>query len=382
MEPVVVQWRSNLFDLTMSNRNEDKTEPIAVALSGGVDSATVAAMLVAEGRQVIGLTMRLYDASGTTASIGGRCCGPKDMEDARRVCQKLDIPFYVVDFAEEFRSHVMDYFSLAYLTGKTPNPCAKCNEHIKFTPLLQRARALGASTLATGHYARIDQVGDSYRLRRGLDASKDQSYFLFAMPRDELAAVVFPLGGLTKQEVRRKAGAFSLPVATKPESQEICFVPDGQYANFVEKDALRRRLKAPSPGAFVDLQGNEIGKHKGVHHYTVGQRRGLGNLRNDGQPGYVTRIDADTNQVVIGTRQQAARDRLEVEAVRWFGVAPGGTARLQVQIRHRSAAVAAEVVCKGAEATVIFLDGPMVAAAGQAAVFYSEDTVLGGGWIA
>src|SRR5690349_9688678 len=235
------------------------------------------------------MTLRLYDARGTTASVGGRCCGPRDMEDARRVASHLGIPFYVVDLAEEFERRVMDDFVDAYLDGRTPNPCARCNQHIKFTPLLRRARALGADVVATGHYARLD----GGRLRRAVDADKDQSYFLFAMPAHELDAVRFPLGGLTKEEVRARARAFDLPNADKPESQEICFVPDGDYAGFVERKALARR---PVPGPIVDESGAVLGTHQGTHRFTVGQRRGIGIASAD--PLYVTRIDPSRSAVV------------------------------------------------------------------------------------
>ncbi|MEM9493949.1 MAG: asparagine synthase-related protein, partial [Myxococcota bacterium] len=225
--------------------------PIVAALSGGVDSATAAAMLVAAGHRVVGMTMRLYNAQGTAASVGGRCCGPRDIEDARRVCQHLGIPFYVVDFEAEFQREVMDDFVDAYLQGETPNPCVKCNKHIKFTPLLRRARALGAEVVATGHYARIERGADGHRLLRGVDRRKDQSYFLFSMPRDELASVLFPLGGLDKDEVRERAQALGLPNADKAESQEICFVPDGDYAGFVAARALTRKLSVPGDGEIV-----------------------------------------------------------------------------------------------------------------------------------
>src|SRR5262245_39313013 len=207
---------------------------VVAALSGGVDSATAAALLVEQGHRVVGMTMRLYDARGTAASAGGRCCGPRDVEDARAVCQHLGIPFYVVDLSAEFSAAVVDDFVEAYLAGETPNPCVRCNQHIKFTPLLERARAIGADVLATGHYARIalDAAGRP-ALRRGKDAGKDQSYFLFSMPGAELGAVRFPLGDLDKDEVRARAAGYGLPNAGKAESQEICFVPDGDHAGFV-----------------------------------------------------------------------------------------------------------------------------------------------------
>ncbi|WP_428268289.1 tRNA 2-thiouridine(34) synthase MnmA [Haliangium sp.] len=359
------------------------TEPlIAVALSGGVDSATAAAMLVEQGRRVVGMTMRLYDAGGTSASLGGRCCGPRDIEDARRVCQHLGIPFYVVSFEAEFEAEVIDEFVDAYLAGETPNPCVKCNQHIKFTPLLQRARALGADVLATGHYARLEPGPDGApRLRRGRDAGKDQSYFLFSMPREELAAIRFPLGGLDKDEVRARAAEYGLPNARKAESQEICFVPDGDYAGFVEARALARKRQVPGPGEIVDEAGQVLGRHRGVHHYTVGQRRGLGNLGSPA-PVYVVDIDRGRNRLVVGPRMDATSGSLVVRDVRWLTPVPEGPVRAGVQVRHRARPVAAELLPLGDGTVEVRLDGaPIVAAPGQAAVFYDGDTVLGGGWI-
>lgn len=345
-----------------------------VALSGGVDSATAAAMLVDAGHRVIGVTMRLYDATGTTAAVG-RCCGPRDVEDARRVASHLGIPFYVVDYEREFERRVVDDFVGAYLAGETPNPCARCNEHIKFTPLLARARALGASALATGHYARIERDGDGrWRLRRGVDAGKDQSYFLFAMPQAELAAIRFPLGGLTKDEVRAAAERYGLPNARKPESQEICFVPDGDYAGFVERRAPQLR---PEPGAIVDEAGRELGSHDGVHRYTIGQRRGLGAI-GGGEPMYVVRLDPKRRLVVVGDKTAAARREVRVRDVRWFAPPP---ARALAQVRHRQTPLPAEVVADGDTAQLTLAE-PVVAAPGQAAVVYDGDTIVGGGWIA
>lgn len=358
-------------------------EPLIVAaLSGGVDSAMAAATLVEQGRRVVGMTMRLYDASGTSASAGGRCCGPRDIEDARRVCQHLGIPFYVVSFEDAFQRHVVDDFVDAYLAGETPNPCVRCNQHIKFTPLLRRARALGAELLATGHYARLAPAPDGrVRLLRGRDPSKDQSYFLFSMPPEELAAIRFPLGGLTKDEVRDRARACGLPNADKADSQEICFVPDGDYAGFVEARALTRKLPVPGPGDIVDEQGQVLGRHQGVHRYTVGQRRGLGNLRVK-EPTYVVRVDRERDRLVVGPRPSAAARSLDVRDVRWLVAPPAEVVRAAVQVRHRARPVPAEITPRGASALVRFLDQDVVAAPGQAAVFYDGDTVLGGGWIA
>lgn len=356
------------------------------ALSGGVDSATAAALLVEQGHRVVGMTMRLFDASGTSASAGGRCCGPRDIEDARRVCQHLGIPFYVVSFEDAFQRHVVDDFVDAYLAGETPNPCVRCNQHIKFTPLLRRARALGAELLATGHYARLAPGPDGrVRLLRGRDPAKDQSYFLFSMPPEELEAIRFPLGELTKDEVRARARGHGLPNADKADSQEICFVPDGDYAGFVEARALTRELAVPGPGDIVDEQGQVIGRHQGVHRYTVGQRRGLGNLpagRGAREPTYVVRIDRDHDRLVVGPRPSAAARTLDVRDVRWLVAPPREPVRAAVQVRHRARPVPAEIHASGARARVRFLDQDVIAAPGQGAVFYDGDVVLGGGWIA
>jgi len=358
-------------------------QTVVVALSGGVDSAATAALLIEQGYRVIGITMRLYNAKGTTASIGGRCCGPRDMEDARRICEHLDIPFYVVDFGEDFSRTVVDDFVDSYLEGDTPNPCIKCNQYIKFTPLLKRARALGADIVATGHYARIDEVSPGqFRLRRGVDANKDQSYFLFSMPDEHLASVWFPLGGMSKSEVRQLAAAANLPNAKKPESQEICFVPDGDYAGFVERRANKLGLAQPPAGDIVDTSGNVVGKHRGIHHYTVGQRKGLGDVGSiAGAPVYVSRVDGKKNLVVVGAKADAARTTVTVRDLRWLSPEPK-TVEALVQIRHRAAPHPARVSVDGGVARVEFLGGPVVVSPGQAAVFYDDDTVLGGGWVA
>lgn len=353
--------------------------PIVAALSGGVDSATAAAMLVEAGHRVVGITMRLWDARGTQAALG-RCCGPRDIEDARLVCRHLGIPFYVVDFEADFRRDVVDDFVDAYLAGETPNPCVRCNQHVKFTPLLKRARALGAERVATGHYARLEADAGEVRLRRGIDAGKDQSYFLFSMPRDELGSVMFPLGGLDKDEVRDRARAYGLPNAAKKDSQEICFVPDGDYAGFVAREALSRGRAVPGEGDIVDEAGAVLGRHRGLHHYTVGQRRGLGNLRGGPERAYVVAIDTEGNRVVVGERGDAERGMLELREVRWLIEPPEHLVTAQVQVRHRHRPVPATVEADGERAVVRF-EGEVVASPGQAAVFYDGDRVLGGGWI-
>jgi len=355
---------------------------VVAALSGGVDSATAAALLVEQGHRVVGMTMRLYDARGTTAAAG-RCCGPRDIEDARAVCQHLGIPFYVVDLAEEFAKAVVDDFVETYLDGATPNPCVRCNQHIKFTPLLARARAIGADVVATGHYARIGPGGDGrLGLWRGVDAGKDQSYFLFSMPGHELDAVWFPLGDLDKDAVRARAQAFGLPNAGKAESQEICFIPDGDHAGFVAAAALRRGRALPANGDIVSVDGAVLGRHDGVHRFTIGQHRGLGNLATRDRM-YVVGLDPTGGRVVVGPRDAAERRAVTVDEVRWLGAVPAGAFEARVQVRHRGPVHAASIEpLAGAGVSVRFSDEAVIAAPGQAAVFYDGDRVVGGGWIA
>lgn len=353
------------------------SQPLTVvALSGGVDSATAAAMVVEAGERVVAMTMRLYDAGGTAKSSGGRCCGPRDIEDARRVASQLGIPFYVMDFSETFREHVIDDFVSEYARGRTPNPCVRCNEHIKFTPLLDAAKALGADRLATGHYARIADRDGTLRLRRAVDTEKDQSYFLFNMPRSALPSVVFPLGGLRKEEVRAHARRLGLVNADKPESQEICFVPDGDHAGFV---AARTLVRA---GALRGADGAELGRHDGIHRFTIGQRRGLGVAAS--APLYVTAIDAATGDVTLGGAQSLLEDALVVDAVSWAGPSPTGPVSASVQLRHRHAPAPATLEIEGDVARVRLDRKERAVTPGQAAVFYGGpggDEVLGGGFI-
>ncbi len=357
------------------------TDPqlVVAALSGGVDSAVAAGLLVEQGHRVVGMTMRLYDARGTAASSGGRCCGPRDVEDARAVCAHLGIPFYVVDLAAEFGEAVMEDFVEAYLAGETPNPCVKCNQHIKFTPLLERARAIGADVLVTGHYAQIVDAAGDHQLLRGIDAGKDQSYFLFSMPAHELPHVRFPLGGMTKDDVRAHALRLGLPNAVKPESQEICFVPDGDYAGFVSAQALKRGRPMPGPGAIVDQAGTVVGKHDGVHRFTIGQHRGLGNMTTKDKV-YVTSIDPARSEIRVGPKEAAERRELEIRDLRWLS-APRTSMSAAVQVRHRGTPIAAAVTIEGDRARVTLVE-PTVAARGQAAVIYDGDRVLAGGWLA
>lgn len=352
---------------------------VVAALSGGVDSATAAALLVERGHRVVAMTMRLYDARGTAASSGGRCCGPRDVEDARAVAAHLGIPHYVIDLSAEFGEAVVEDFVEAYLAGETPNPCVKCNQHIKFTPLFERARAIGADVLVTGHYAQIVDEGDGdHALRRGVDAGKDQSYFLFSMPAAQLPHVRFPLGGLTKDEVRAEALRLGLPNAAKPESQEICFVPDGDYAGFVSAQALKRGRALPQAGNIVDASGAVLGRHEGTHRFTVGQHRGLGNLTTKDKL-YVTGLDPAKAEVTVGPKTAAEKTTVEIRDLRWLA-APRPLLRAAVQVRHRGTPIEAEIAIAGDRARARLAE-PTVAAQGQAAVIYEGDRVLAGGWL-
>ncbi len=346
---------------------------VLVAMSGGVDSSVAAALLREAGHEVVGVSMRVFDHSDPAR--GRSCCGPDDLDDARAAARALGIPFYVADLEEHFGRTVVARFVEEYLQGRTPNPCVACNSEVKFDWLLRRARALGAK-LATGHYARVERRGE----RLALCASphgKDQSYFLYGLTQGALRDVIFPVGGIPKPEVRKMAARFGLPVAEKPDSQEICFVTRGDVADFVA-------LRAPGrirPGEVVSTSGEIVARHAGVHRFTVGQRRGIGS--GGGARRYVVRLEPDEGRVVVGSPEEASRRTFRVDEARWVaGRPPEGTIAACVKVRHRHEGAAGEVTPRGREAEVTLARPVRGVAPGQAAVFYVGDEVVGGGRIA
>jgi tRNA-specific 2-thiouridylase len=345
---------------------------VVVAMSGGVDSSVAAALLVEAGHEVIGITLRL-------AGDASRCCSLDDAEDARRVAERLGIRFYVADYADAFRREVMEPWADGYLAGRTPIPCVTCNQRFKFRHLLARAEALGASAVATGHYARIERdASGALSLARGADPEKDQSYFLFDLRPDQLAQVAFPVGALSKDVVREHARRFGLVTADKAESQELCFVPDGDHAAAVEK---LRPGAAPGAGEIVDEAGRVVGEHGGIHRYTVGQRRGLGVA--GAERVFVRSIDAQRNRITVAPAARLGARGARLRGVSWIsGIAPEEALRATVRVRHRHAGAAAEIVPCSRDTAEVRFDGAVTAVTpGQAAVFYAGDRVLGGGWI-
>ena len=351
---------------------------VVIAMSGGVDSSVAAALLKDAGHDVVGLSMQLYDQRSSPETFGS-CCSLDDLYDARRVATAIGIPHYIVNFEDRFRDTVVRDFVSEYAAGRTPIPCVRCNADLKFATLVEKASAFDAVAVATGHYARVafDEDLRRYRLRRGLDAGKDQSYFLFSLTQDQLARAAFPVGGLTKPEVREHARRLGLEVADKPDSHEICFVPDGDAGGFVE-----RQLDGEDrSGDIVDSSGRVLGRHRGVHRLTVGQRKGLGLA--EGVPLYVLRLDADTRQVVVGSREELGGRTLDASAVNWIaGAAPASPQRLTARIRHRHQDAPALVTPVGSHRASVVFDAPQIAISpGQAVVFYDGDEVIGGGWI-
>ncbi len=349
---------------------------IVVAMSGGVDSSVAAGLLAEAGHEVIGITLQLYDQGAATGRKGA-CCAGQDIHDAKRVADRLNIPHYVIDAEAKFRSHVITAFADSYANGQTPVPCISCNQHLKFGDLADTARALGAEALATGHYVRRVDGPAGAELHRAADAARDQSWFLFATTREQLEFCRFPLGDFaSKAEVRRQAERLGLPVAAKPDSQDICFVPSGSYADLVRK----LRPDALEPGEIVSEAGQSLGRHQGIARYTVGQAKRLGSAATrNGEPMVVQRIEPATRRIVVGAKSAGSR-RLRLRDVNWLIDYPAAPFRAEVKLRAQQGLQDAEITAED-NAALLLLHTPTLAAPGQAAVFYAGSRILGGGFI-
>jgi len=364
----------------MNSLNIDKPPNqtrIVVAMSGGVDSSTTAALMVEQGYEVIGVTLRLYD-NGESEGRTGACCAGVDILDAKRVAKTLDFKHHIFDYQSRFREAVIEEFADSYLAGETPIPCVRCNQTVKFHDLLGAAREMEADALVTGHYVRRVEGKTGPELHRAKDNNKDQSYFLFATTREQLKFLRFPLGAMDKAETRAHSERFNLSVAEKPESQDICFVPDGSYAAIVE----RLRPGAVDPGDIVDLQGNVIGRHDGIIHFTVGQRRGLGIAAPE--PLYVVRVEADTGRVVAGPKQALLTETVSVGDINWLGEGEIPVLGMEISVKVRSTGTPVRATLKSLSdgAAILALHRPEAGISlGQACVFYDGDRMLGGGWI-
>ncbi len=373
----------------MSDKSMNGT--VAIAMSGGVDSSTVAAMLKAEGYELIGLTLQLWNQrrlagkEGMPEQVQGRCCSIDDVYDARHVARLLEIPYYVVNQEERFERDVVRPFVNEYLAGRTPIPCSLCNNHLKFDQLLLTARQIGADRIATGHYARndFDPARGRWILKRPADTSKDQTYFLFGLTQEQLSRTLFPLGGHTKPQVREIAHAHGLALANKPDSQEICFIPGGDYKKFINAYLEEQGEETPNTsGELVATTGEVVGHHEGIHNFTVGQRKGLG--VSSPVPLYVIQIDSDKNRVTVGHEPDLAMRSMRVGQLNWVSIPRlDGSMRVKIKIRHRHEPASGTIEMLGSGEVLATFDEPARAITpGQAAVFYDEDEVVGGGWIA
>ncbi|HCI86657.1 MAG TPA: tRNA 2-thiouridine(34) synthase MnmA [Dehalococcoidia bacterium] len=357
---------------------ENKNKRAVVAMSGGVDSSVAAALLARDGYEVIGVTMRLFNAPNEqVARLNKSCCSIEDVEDARSVCRKIGAKHYFLNFEEEFQKHVIDYFVAEYERGRTPHPCLACNDRLKFEFLIKRSELMDADVVATGHYARIRQTNGEYELLAGVDPLKDQSYVLYTLGQEQLAKLALPIGDYSKVEIREVARELGLAIADKPDSQDICFIPDGDYNRFIEP-----RLKRKAPGDIVDAEGNVIGAHDGVHGFTIGQRKRIPIFNSTPRPMYVTDIDADSGTVTVGPSENLMKTKLYASGVNWVaGSAPTNAVSVEARIRYNGKNTPATVsgLSNGAE---IEFERPVRAITpGQAVVFYQDEVVLGGGLI-
>jgi tRNA-uridine 2-sulfurtransferase len=364
---------------------------IAVAMSGGVDSSAAAAILKEQGHELVGFTMQLWNQNRGISvdengeSVPSRCCSLDDVYDARRVAEELGFPFYVLNLEREFERDVVQPFVTSYLNGETPIPCVACNSRLKFASLDRLALSLGCEKVATGHYARVelDPATGRYRLLRGRDLQKDQSYFLWELTQDQLSRSMFPLGEMSKPDAREAARRNELAVAEKSESQEICFVPDGDYAGFIDRylAAAEETGRLPGAGEIVSASGEVVGAHAGIHHYTIGQRRGIG--ISSAQPLYVIGIDSTNNRIVVGNHDELLRDEFIAAGVNWIALAnPAEPVRAEVRVRYRHTAEPATIAPLPKGRVRVKFDEPQRAITpGQATVFYRGDEVVGGGWI-
>ena len=366
------------IDLNIGPASARASQRVVVAMSGGVDSSVAAALVKRAGYDTVGVTLQLYD-HGEAISRKGACCAGQDIHDARTVAAGLDIPHYVLDYESRFRESVMDEFVDSYLAGNTPIPCIRCNETVKFRDLLGMAKELGAVAMVTGHYIATRRGADGWEMHRPVDLARDQSYFLFSTTQEQLDFLRFPLAEFTKDEIRDFAGQLGLVVAEKPDSQDICFVPNGDYAGVIK----RLRPDCSLPGEILHMDGTVLGQHQGVLHYTVGQRRGLGVAVGD--PLYVVSIDADARQVIVGPREALARQKILLSEVNWLGGDARQALDVRVRIRSTSEPAAAQITLTGAgQAEIHLATAEEGVSPGQACVFYAadEERLLGGGWIA